>query len=153
MNSLRDALSRGHRRHLVALAIFAALALLMTYPLALQAAHSIGNYGDPLLNTWALASNAHKFVTNPLDLFNANIFYPYPATLAYSENLIGISALTAPLIWATDNPVLVHNLALLFSFPLSRSAPTCWCWISPEAGTVEWSRALPMALHTFALAS
>ncbi|MCB0199846.1 MAG: hypothetical protein KDI03_07225 [Anaerolineae bacterium] len=118
MNALRATVMRGHRRHLVALAIFAALTLLMTYPLALQAAHSIGNYGDPLLNAWALASNAHKFVTHPLDLFNANIFYPYPATLAYSENLIGISVLTAPLLWATDNPVLVHNLALLFSFPL-----------------------------------
>lgn len=111
-------LSRGYRRHLVALAIFGALTLLMTYPLALQAAHAIGNYGDPLLNAWALASNAHKFITHPLDLFNTNIFYPYPATLAYSENLIAISALTAPLIWATDNPVLVHNLALLISFPL-----------------------------------
>ena len=117
-NTAQGTFSRGYRRHLVALAIFGALTLLMTYPLALQAAHAIGNYGDPLLNAWALASNAHKFVTHPLDLFNTNIFYPYPATLAYSENLIAISALTAPLIWATKNPVLVHNLALLISFPL-----------------------------------
>ena len=117
-NSVQDLLGRGYRSHLVALAVFLVLTPLMTYPLALKAANSIGNYGDPLLNTWALASNAHKFVTQPLDLFNANIFYPYPATLAYSENLIGISVLTAPLLWATGNPVLAHNLAALASFPL-----------------------------------
>jgi hypothetical protein len=114
----QSVLGRGYRSHLVALAIFVVLTPLMTYPLALQAANHIGNYGDPLLNAWALASNAHKFVTQPLDLFNANIFYPYPATLAYSENLIGISVLTAPLFWATGNPILAHNLAALASFPL-----------------------------------
>ncbi len=117
-NSVQSLLSHGYRSHLLALAIFLVLTPLMTYPLALKAAASIGNYGDPLLNTWALASNAQKFITHPLDLFNANIFYPYPATLAYSENLISISVLTAPLLWATGNPVLAHNLAALVSFPL-----------------------------------
>ena len=75
-NSVQSLLSHGHRSHLLALAIFLVLTPLMTYPLALKAAASIGNYGDPLLNTWALASNAQKFITHPLDLFNANIFYP-----------------------------------------------------------------------------
>jgi len=111
-------LEKWHRSLLV-LAIFAILTLLLTHPLALHVVDSIANYGDPLLNSWILAWDAHQLVRNPLGLFNANIFYPYPATLAYSENLLGIALLFAPILLATGNPIPAHNLAILSSFVLS----------------------------------
>jgi hypothetical protein len=54
-----------------------------------------------------------------LHLYEANIFFPYPHTLAYSESLVASATLAAPLIWLTDNPVLGYNFVLLLSFVLT----------------------------------
>lgn len=45
------------------------------------------NLGDPVLYAWALSWNAHAVVTAPLHLFDANIFWPHPLSLAYSDNM------------------------------------------------------------------
>ena len=106
------------RSHLLALLFFALLTGAMTYPLALRAWNSVENYGDPLLNTWILAWDVHQLVRDPLRLFQANNFHPYPNTLAYSENLLAIAVLAAPFLLLTGNPVWVHNLLLMLSFLL-----------------------------------
>src|SRR5690349_4518417 len=62
---------------------------------------------------------SHQVVTNPLHLFDANIFYPERYTLAYSDHLFVQSMMGAPLLWAGASPVLVHNLVLLAGFVLS----------------------------------
>ena len=43
---------------------------------------------------------SHQVVTNPLHLFDANIFYPERYTLAYSDHLFVQSMMGAPLLWA-----------------------------------------------------
>src|SRR4051812_6221770 len=48
-------------------------------------------------------------------MFDANIYYPFRHTLAYSENLIGSAVIAAPLLWTTGNPVLAMNLVALLS--------------------------------------
>lgn len=107
------------RGHVAALAIMVTLSVAMTYPLAFRAWDTITNYGDPLLNTWIIAWDVHKLGSDPLNLFNANIFHPYTNTLAYSENLIGTAIIAAPLIVLTDNPVFAYNVIVLASFILS----------------------------------
>src|SRR5262245_18943383 len=62
---------------------------------------------------------SHQIVTNPLHLFDANIFYPERYTLAYSDHLFVQSMMGAPLLWAGVRPVLVHNLVLIAGFALS----------------------------------
>jgi hypothetical protein len=52
------------------------------------------------------------------------VFTPYAHTLAYSDHLLGIAALTAPLQWLTANPVLVYNLAFIASYANAASACT-----------------------------
>jgi len=104
--------------HLLALLLFALLTIVMTYPLALRAWNTVENYGDPLLNTWIVAWDVHQLVRDPLYLFQANNFRPYPNTLAYSENLLSIAVLASPFLLLTGNPVWVHNLFLLLSFLL-----------------------------------
>jgi hypothetical protein len=78
-----------------------------------------GDIGDPLLNTWILAWDAHALLTDPLHLFDANIFYPLPNTLAYSEHLFSTAILVLPLGLVTGEPVVAYNLSLLLSFPLA----------------------------------
>jgi hypothetical protein len=102
-----------------ALLFFAILSLVLTYPLALHLGDAVEDRQDALLNVWITAWDGHQLLTDPLHLFDANIFYPYPRTLAYSELLLGNALLSLPVTTVTGNPVLGYNVALLLSFILS----------------------------------
>ncbi|HYV56110.1 MAG TPA: hypothetical protein VE911_01135 [Candidatus Nitrosopolaris sp.] len=65
---------------------------------------------DCLLHVWTLAWDHHALATHPAGVLDANIFYPYPSTLLYSDHLLGLAVLLAPLRLVTANPVLIHNL-------------------------------------------
>ena len=95
------------------------LSLVLTYPLALHPANAVEDRQDALLNVWITAWDGHALLDDPLHLFDANIFHPYPRTLAYSELLLGNALLALPVTAITGNPVLGYNLALLLSFVLS----------------------------------
>jgi hypothetical protein len=92
------------------------LTVLLAYPLSL-APHRLAFADDPdtQLFQWILAWNAHALATNPLRIFDANIYYPYGNTLAYSENLIGSGLLAAPVVWISGNPMLAVNFVALLS--------------------------------------
>ncbi|MBI5642857.1 MAG: hypothetical protein HY954_05215 [Deltaproteobacteria bacterium] len=74
---------------------------------------------DAVLNLWILFWDIHKFRTGLGGFFDANIFFPYENTLAYSEHLIGGAVLALPLSFFIKNPVLVYNVLLLSTFVLS----------------------------------
>ena len=100
------------RRHWSALAAYAALTVILTWPLAIRGAdHQLGGGVDPWLFIWTIGWNAHAFTRGPLGIFDAPIFYPHPNTLAYSEHLIGPAMLGAPALWLTGNAVLATNIA------------------------------------------
>lgn len=107
------------RRAAVALVVFGVLAVVFTYPLALHLANAVEDGQDALLNVWIMAWDVHGLLTNPLDLFNANIFFPFNRTLAYSEINLSQALLAAPFTLASGNPVLGYNVALLLTFVLS----------------------------------
>src|SRR4051812_22492727 len=88
-----------------ALAAFALLAVVHTWPLARDPAHlSRNDNGDAVLNTWTIAWVAHQLPRHPLRLFDANIFYPERLTLAYSEAMIVQSVLAMPVLAAGGSP-------------------------------------------------
>jgi len=96
--------------------LFAALTLLLTWPLPLHPASTVlpmGPDGDLFL--WTLSWDAHAFLHQPLSIFDANIYHPLRHTLAYSENLIGSALIAAPIQWLTGNPVLALNAVELLS--------------------------------------
>jgi hypothetical protein len=85
-------------------AFYTALALLKTYPLIWHfATHLPGGLSDPLFVSWILAWDVHALATDPLNLFNANIFYPAQNTLALSENMITVVPIFAPTYLLTGN--------------------------------------------------
>lgn len=105
---------------LTSLALFVALAIAHTWPLATSPGIlSRNDTADTILHEWIMAWVAHQVVVNPLHLFDANIFFPEPYTLAYSDHLFVQSIMGAPLLWAGSSPVLVHNLVLLAGFALT----------------------------------
>ncbi|NOZ07125.1 MAG: hypothetical protein GXP41_12365, partial [Chloroflexi bacterium] len=99
--------------------IFLFTTLLMTYPLFSRIFDSLPDKQDPLLNLWILAWEAHRLVLAPTTLFDANIFYPFRHTLAYSETLLSTSGLVFPFMLAPSTRILGYNLAFLATFFLS----------------------------------
>lgn len=78
--------ARRYRQDLAALAGFVVLTLAFTYPLAFRLSEQVVQPAeDPRLNSWILAWDAHALLTQPAGLFQANTFYPYPYSLAYSK--------------------------------------------------------------------
>jgi len=93
----------------------------MTYPLILKINNAVlEDLGDPLFLTWIMAWDVHKFMELDFTgLFDANIFYPYKNTLAYSDSLIGEAIFALPVIAFLGNAILAYNLILLMGMALS----------------------------------
>jgi len=104
-----------------------AASILMTWPLAAGIGHlgRTQNSGDGRFAVWNVAWVAHALVTNPADLYDANIFHPHRQTLAFSEANIGAGALAVPVWAATGNPYAAHNSVVLFGF----SASVVFTWL------------------------
>jgi hypothetical protein len=107
-------------RRLAQLALFAALAVVHTWPLAAGlSTWSRMDNADTALNAWILAWVAHQLPVAPLHLFDANIFYPEPRTLAFSEHMVVQGVMSAPFFAAGLSAVTVYNVMLLLGFALS----------------------------------
>lgn len=108
------------RSRLAQLAFFAAFAVLHTWPLA----GDLGGWSrldnaDTALNTWIVAWVAHQLPRAPLDLFNANIFFPEPRTLAFSEHMVVQGTMGLPILTAGVHPVTTYNVLVLAGYALS----------------------------------
>ena len=107
----------------VAVVIYAAAAILYTWPLALSPGRVLAapqGPGDPYLNVWILGWDLHTLVTAPSALvtgrvFDANIFYPAQKSLAYSDHLLLPAVVVAPVFLMTGSVVVCYNLILLLS--------------------------------------
>ena len=99
-----------------AVLIFVLATVVLSYPLAFSPASlSRLDNGDARLNAWAMSWVAHQLVHEPLELFDANTFYPLPLSLAYSEHLTVQGIMALPLLAVTNDLVLTNNLILLFA--------------------------------------
>ena len=103
------------REPLIILA-FVALTALMTWPWVTRMRDAVVDSGDPYLVAWMLWWDYHQTFTDPLKLFDANIFYPLPYTLAYSENCYGVALLFFPLFAIGLRPLTVHSVATFLGF-------------------------------------
>lgn len=107
-------------RSFVVFLCYAALTGVMAYPFSLHPATGVLSPGtDTDYFIWALGWDVHALVHQPWSIFDANIFFPFRHTLAYSENVLGSAIFAAPIIWVTHNPMLAMNLLALLSIPLS----------------------------------
>ena len=73
---------------------------------------TVAYIGDSLEAVWILSWNAHQLFENPLRVLDANILYPTPSALTYTDHRIGTALLVTPILWLTHNPVLAYNVAL-----------------------------------------
>jgi hypothetical protein len=101
----------------VALAAIA-LAVLTTWPLVLHMPSRIApDIGDPVRTAWQIAWVGHALLHDPLHLFNANVFYPHPLSLAFSDSLLGYGP-AAFFGSGTVAALVRYNLLFLFAWSL-----------------------------------
>jgi hypothetical protein len=121
------AADRSRRGTLAASAIYLVLTLVMTWPLARSIGRELpADLADPLLNAWIIAWDADHLLqaatghlTALAEYWNANIYYPQPLALAYSEHLTAQALMILPVHALARNPILDYNLAFLATFFLS----------------------------------
>ena len=102
---------------LVALGVSVAVAVTLREQLA--DFYLVPDLGDPLFSMWRIGWVAHQIVADPRHLFNANIFFPEPGTLTYSDAMLLPSLLVAPLLWMGVPVASVYQLLFLSGFVLS----------------------------------
>jgi hypothetical protein len=114
-------LTAGRRfvRDTLVAAAFCALTVAMTWPWAADLRRHSPGPGDPYLMSWALWWDFHAAFTQPLRLFDANLFYPYHDTLAFSEHVFGIALPLFPLLALGVAPLSVHGVATLLGIAFS----------------------------------
>src|SRR4029079_228906 len=119
MSILMHLVRRPSLQFLVALLVYFLATAAITFPFVTRLDQTLFNWGDALLQTWTLGWNAQQFLLDPLHLYDAPTFYPYPFTLAFTDTLVPQSALALPIILATDHLTLAHNVSILLAYVLN----------------------------------
>lgn len=97
-----------------------ALAALFTLPYVLHFTNAGRiDTNDGRWSIWVVSWVAHALTTDPLSLFRANIFYPHPNALAFSEGNIVEGLIGAPVWLLTKNAFATHNFIFLVAFAQS----------------------------------
>ena len=107
--------------------LYLVAAVALTWPLATQLTTHLGaleGAGDPYLNLWILGTGMKAWLADPGSVlsgrvFDANIFYPAPGALTYSDHLLLQSFVMAPLYAVTHSLALCYNVLLIASLALS----------------------------------
>jgi hypothetical protein len=94
--------------------VFVLLVLVYTWPLAADPGSHLRRWFDVHYFVWELGWVARRFFEAPGALFDANIFYPYGLSLAYSEPML-VPAVTvfAPVLALSRNPILAYNATVV----------------------------------------
>ncbi|MFL5891313.1 MAG: hypothetical protein ACJ75I_01075 [Solirubrobacterales bacterium] len=95
------------------------LSIVMHWPLILNLGRDIPkDLGDPLAQAYQMAWDGHALVHQPLHFFDANQFWPFSDTLAFSDALIGY----APVAVFGSGPhaaVVRYDLMFLFAYAVA----------------------------------
>ncbi|PYS91958.1 MAG: hypothetical protein DMF64_10385 [Acidobacteria bacterium] len=95
---------------------FLALTALMTWPWVLHLRDAVADTGDSYAFAWTLWWDYHQTFHDPLNLFHANIFFPYRYTLAFTEHGYGVALFCFPLFAAGLRPLTVYSVATFCGF-------------------------------------
>jgi len=104
--------------------VFTGIALWLTWPILRSLTTSaLGDFRDSPLNIAQLDHVQRTLLAGRFtELWNAPIFHPHPATLTWTEHLVGIAVVMLPLRLFTQNPVAIYNLATIAALALNGMA-------------------------------
>lgn len=105
------------KSHAGAAFLYAALTVLMTWPLASRL--NLIEAGDSSYFAWVMAWTTRALLHDPLSLPHANTLYPLRYALFLDEPIVATSILSLPLRLLTSDPIVTLNLVRLLTFFLS----------------------------------
>jgi hypothetical protein len=110
----------GRRDVAVAALAGVALAIAMTWPLVLHLGSEVGkDTGDPLLQAWQVAWIGHALLHQPLHFWQANTFWPFKDTLAFTDALVGYAPVGLVAQSGLHAALVSYNLLFLFAYALA----------------------------------
>ncbi len=99
--------------------LYVLLTLVMMYPVSVNPSGlKLGGGADPSLYIWTIGWGTHALTHAPWAAFDANIFFPFKHTLAYSENALGSALMAVPVMWVTGDPLTSTNVVAILSVVL-----------------------------------
>jgi hypothetical protein len=131
--------------------VFCVLTALVTWPYVKYLRDVVLDEGDPYLVSWIMWWDYHQTFIHPFQLFHANIFYPYPYTLAFSEHMYGVSLLFFPLFALGFRPLTIHAIAIFVGFALCGYGAFRLARTLTGSNTVAWVAGIIFAFSPFRL--
>jgi heme/copper-type cytochrome/quinol oxidase subunit 4 len=104
--------------HVAVFIFFTLSSIYITYPLIFNLGSLSTGLGDELVMAWIHNWVIHALLTNPLALFEANLYYPNHNTLAFAESLIFTSILALPIQLIMKEPIVAVNFTFISSLIL-----------------------------------
>ena len=129
-------------------ALYAIAAAIMLWPQVTQPT-SLPDHHDTRFSVWRLAWIAHQLPHRPSALFDANIFYPEPGTLAYSDATLLPGLIATSFIAAGVPAVIVYNLLVYVSFVAAGAAMFWLMWDLTTSVPGAWLAGLVFAFAPF----
>ena len=112
---------RGLRRLLLGVLFLGLVGLMMRVSWS-ALNHQVADLGDPVLYGWTWSWTRHALFSNPVHLFDGNIFAPHRRSVAYSDNMLVVLLPFSLLRAAGANWALQLNLLSLGMLTLSLAA-------------------------------
>ncbi len=121
---------------------YAVLAVWLYHPLFADPTRAV--FGPAILavdikfHIWTMAWSWHALTSDPLSLFDANIFHPFRLSLAGSEHTLGHLPIFGPIYAVSGNPVLAFQLNCLLNLALCGAAMYALLrhWRAPTAAAL-----------------
>lgn len=112
-------MSLGVRR----LPLWVLLGLVLLQPTPHRVSQTVaGDLGDSMFLTWTLSWGARGLRTDPLGVFDANIFHPESDTLAFSDPMLSLAPVFGLVEWLTGDAVVALNVLMFALFVAALAA-------------------------------
>ncbi len=100
---------------LLAFLIFFIASIYITFPLIFHLGNFATGLGDELVISWIQNWVIHSVLTNPFSILDANIYYPYQNSLAFSDLFLTSSILAILPLKIIGEPIVAVNVTLISS--------------------------------------
>lgn len=107
------------RQHLAIVALVAVLSVVYLWPIPVAPGRYLLAAEDTANMLWQVAWGARQIVRDPGNLYQGNIFAPYPGSFAYTDTALGLGFVSIPVYQLTGDPVLTYNACLFACFLLT----------------------------------
>jgi hypothetical protein len=101
-------------------AAYLALSLVAVWPLPARLGSVLSQGTDraatvPLFQAWSMWWVSDRLASDVSGLWHAPIFHPTPSTFVFSDPMLLVGVIGAPVFWAGGSPALAYNLFLLLA--------------------------------------